>query len=174
MARIGEVLEETKPVPVVEIEPVEEIVGTVTKEEPVPSNVEILSSGVRVQFVKKLPPTVAQQVVVTTFQNANLAADGTVKDDMTSNEQLQLAQRMFDYNKALLSFGLSSGSIKLYDGLPKDTVWLDYLELNPQVRNDNPNVDFKKKVHQELLYLLYVAFATDKDLELIQTKLLDR
>lgn len=143
-------------------------------EEPVPSNVYELSSGVRVQFIKTLPQATTQQVVVTTFQNANLDAKGNVRDNMSQMEQLQLAKRMFDYNKSLLTFALSFGAIKLYDGLPEDSTWLDYLEMNPQVRNDNPDVNFGKKVHQELLYLLYFAFANDDDLELISEHLLSK
>lgn len=164
MARLGQ-NEELK---------VEEVAVEIEKEEPVPANVYTLSSGVRIQFIKRLPQATTQQVVVTTFQDANLDSEGQVRENMSSMEQLKLAKRMFDYNKSLLSFAQSFGAIKLYDGLPSDTTWLEYLEMNPQVRNDNPYVNFNKRVHQELLYLLYVAFANESDLELISEHLLTR
>lgn len=149
------------------------VVSEVTTEKPVPANVVTLSSGVRVQFLGKLPPTTAQQVVVSTFQNSNLDAQGNLKDNMSPIEQLRLAKKMFDYNKAIVSFALSMQLIKLYDGLPADKSWLDYLEVNPIVKADNPNIDFTKKIHQELLYLMYVAFADEKDLEHIGARLLN-
>jgi hypothetical protein len=148
--------------------------AVVAQEKPVPDNVVTLSSGVRVQFLGALPATTAQQIVVTTFQDANLDANGNVKADMSSIEQLKLAKRMFDYNRSILSFALSMRLIKLYDGLPKDSEWLDYLEVNPQVRNDMPDINFHKRVHQELLYLMYIAFATEEDLGYISEKLLNR
>lgn len=146
----------------------------VSEVKPVPANVVTMSSGVRVQFLGKLPTTTTQQIVVTTFQDANLDSSGNIRDNMTSIEQLKLAKRMFDYNKAIVTFALSMGLVKLYDGLPEDKTWLDYLELNPIVRSDNPNVNFTKKIHQELLYLMYIAFADEKDLEYISTKLLNQ
>ncbi len=145
----------------------------VTTEKPVPANVVTLSSGVRVQFIGRLPTTTTQQIVVTTFQDTKIDANGNLRDNMTSIEQLQLAKRMFDYNKAIVTFALSMGLIKLYDGLPADKTWLDYLELNPIVRADNPHVDFNKTVHQQLLYLMYIAFATAEDLEHISNRLLN-
>lgn len=151
-----------------------EVVVEVTREEPVPANVVTLSSGVRVQFVGRLPTALTQQVVVTTFQDANLDANGQVRDGMTSQEQLRLAQRMFDYNRAILSFALSMGLIKLYDGLPKATEWLQYLKFNPLVRASIPDIDFNSKIHQELLFLIYVAFENEKDLEYISDRLLSR
>jgi len=115
-----------------------------------------------------------QQVVVTTFQDAKLDANGQVRDNMTSQENLKLAQRMFDYNRAILSFALSMRLIKLYDGLPKSNEWLEYLKFNPIVRTSVPDVDFASKIHQELLYLLYVAFENEKDLEYISSRLLSQ
>ncbi len=157
-----------------ESEVIEGVVVESVVVKPVPDNVVTLSSGVRVQFIGKLPVTTTQQIVVTTFQDANLDSAGNIRENMTSIEQLRLAKRMFDYNKAIVTFALSMRLIKLYDGLPADKEWLDYLELNPIVRADNPNVDFSKRIHQELLYLMYIAFANDKDLELISSKLLNQ
>ena len=139
---------------------------------PVPTNVVTLSSGVRVQFIGRLPTALTQQIVVTTFQDAKLDANGQVKGDMTNQENMKLAQRMFDYNRAILSFALSMKLIKLYDGLPKDSTWLEFLKFNPLVRASVPDVDYSSKIHQELLYLIYVAFENEKDLEYISSRLL--
>lgn len=141
---------------------------------PVPANVVTLSSGVRVQFLGRLPTATTQQIVVTTFQDAKLDANGQVKGDMTNQENMRLAQRMFDYNRAILSFALSMKLIKLYDGLPKETSWLEYLKFNPLVRASVPDVDYNSKIHQELLYLMYVAFENEKDLEYISARLLSQ
>lgn len=150
------------------------VIVETTDVEPVPTNVVTMSSGVRVQFIGRLPAALTQQVVVTTFQDAKLDANGQVRDNMTSQENLKLAQRMFDYNRAILSFALSMKLIKLYDGLPKDTTWLEYLKFNPLVRASVPDVDYNSKIHQELLYLMYVAFENEKDLEYISARLLSQ
>lgn len=146
----------------------------VVKEEPVPANVITLSSGVRVQFLKQLTPTTSQRIIVTSFQDANIDVDGRVRDDISSSEQLKLAKRMFDYSKAILSFGLAFKALKLYDGMPKDKSWLSYLKLNPIVKLDNPEIDWDDKIHQEMLYLLYEAFANDEDLQYLSEKLLSQ
>jgi len=152
---------------------VSEGVVEVSTAKPVPANVVTLSSGVRVQFLGRLPTTITQQVVVGTFQDANLGADGQIKEGMSSMEQLKLAKKMFHYNKAIVTFALSLKLIKIYDGLPADKEWLDYLQMNPIVAEDNPHVDFNKKIHQEILFLMYVAFANEQDIELISAKLLN-
>lgn len=142
--------------------------------QPVPTNVVTLSSGVRVQFIGRLPTKLTQEIVVSTFQDANLGNDGQVRDNMSSQEQMQLANRMFNYNRAILSFALARGLIKLYDGMPKDNEWLDYLKINPIVKTMMPDIDFNSNIHKTVLYLLFFAFENDKDLELISEKLLSK
>jgi len=169
MARIIETNEVS---PSVERDGIVEVASVASQ--PVPNNVVTLSSGVRVQFLGTLPPTISQQIVVTTFQNANLDANGGVKQNMTSMEQLRLANQMFDYNRSILSFALARKLIKLYDGLPADADWLELLKVNPQIRQAMPDLNFSNRFHQELLYMLYYAFMNEDDIALISEKLLNR
>lgn len=162
MARIGEATQ------------VNDVNVKMTDEAPTPDNVVTLSSGIRVQFLGTLPSYLAQQIVVSTFQNANLDGNGNVRTDMSSVEQLKLAKKMFDYNQSILSFALAEDLIKLHDGLPKDDSWLKPLVMNPTIRSDNPHIDFNDPIHKTLLYLMYRAFATEKDLEYISERLLAR
>lgn len=165
MARIGET-------PTNQTEDTKVVNSVVVDEQPVPDNVVTLSSGVRVQFLGTLPAHLAQQVVVSTFQNANLDANGNVRNNMSSIEQLKLAKRIFEYNQAILSFAIAEDLIRLYDGLPTDMGWLKPLTINPLIRTENPHIDFNDPTHQTFLYLMYRAFANEKDLEYISEKLL--
>ena len=132
-----------------------------------------LSTGVVIRFNKKLPPSLAQRIVVDTFNNTNLGADGTVRDNMTNMEQLALAKRMFGYNQSLIMFGLSMGALEIVRGMPNNTDWLSALKMVPMVRENMPDVDFGNNLHQRALFLLYFGFDTEEDLELLSSNLLN-
>jgi hypothetical protein len=141
--------------------------------EQVPSNVHTLSTGIRVQFLGKLPATVSQNLVVNIFSSSNLEG-GRVVENLTPEAQLKLAYSMFQYTASLVLMGLSEGVLKVYDGLPKNSSWLKTAKINPIIEKSHPNLDWNEPMHQEFVYLLYTAFKTEKDMELLSEQLLQR
>lgn len=140
--------------------------------EVVPDNVFTLSSGVKVQFVKPLSPFTAQQIVILSFNNINVDAQGRVKDNMTSQEQLATAKKMYDFNSALIINGLAEGALKIYGGLPKDNRWLMIMKINPAIASNHPFIDFDEPLHLEFLYLFYTGFINEEDYGLLSKYLL--
>lgn len=139
-----------------------------------PQDVVTLSTGIKVKFVKPLPSNISQNIIVSSFANANIGADGRVRDGMSSDEQLKIAKRLFDYNAALIITGLSNGCLQVYGELPPEAGWLSMAKLNPVIVNNHPSLDFNDKMHKEFVFLFYFGFATEEDFELLSAKLLNR
>jgi hypothetical protein len=142
-------------------------------EEVVPDNVFTLSSGIRVQFVKPLPQSIRQALVISSFNDMNLDSTGRVRDNLSSTEQLGVAKKMYDFNGALIVNGLMSGSLKLYDGLPAGDDWLDQFLINPLIQTMHPFINFEKKLHREFLYLFHNGFLVEEDFTLLSSHLLN-
>ena len=155
-----------------EDEKVVDVVATNAVTEVVPDNVVTLSSGVKVQFIKPLTPFTAQQIVILSFNNINVDAQGRVKDNMTSQEQLATAKKMYDFNSALIINGLAEGALKVYGGLPKDNRWLAIMKINPAIASNHPFIDFNDQLHLEFLYLFYTGFINEEDYGLLSKHLL--
>ena len=133
-----------------------------------------LSSGVVVRFTKKLKSSAAQRIIVDTFNNANLDSTGRVKENASQAEQLALAKRMYEYNLAMITYGVYSGAIEIVSGMPNDNNWLYALKMIPSVKRDMPDIDFGNNMHQRILFLFYEAFQDETDLEILSDNLLDR
>lgn len=171
MARLGQAEEEIEEV-TTEVEK-ETVEVKAVQEEPLPDNVVTLSSGIKVQFHGKLPSGIAQQIVVTTFSDANLQEDGTVNDDLTSIEQLKLAKKMFNYNHTIISFGTMYDLLNLYDKLPRNSKWMRALALNPMIIEAHPKLDLTEQTDIEFVYLCYFVFRNQEDWDLLSNQLLD-
>lgn len=137
----------------------------------VPSNVVTLSSGVRIQFLKRLPPHVSQSIIVNTLAQTNLDADGRVIAEMSNTQQLNLAYKMMAFNYALIAMGLFYECFKPFDELPENKRWLHVLKINPSVRLANPDIDFDSPDDQLYLYLTYFAFVAESDFAVLNEKL---
>ena len=158
------------------VEETEEVVVPVkskVEEEVIPDNVVTLSTGIRVQFLRPLPQSIRQVLVISSFNDMNLDSAGRVKDNLTSAEQLGVAKKMYDFNGAILINGLMTGSIKIYDGLPKDGKWLAPFKINPMIKAQHPDLDFNEPLHLEFLYLFYNAFLDAEDYEILSQKMLN-
>lgn len=155
-----------------EDEKVVDVVATNAVTEVVPENVVELSSGVKVQFIKPLSPFTAQQIVILSFNNINVDAQGRVKNNMTSQEQLATAKKMYDFNSALIINGLAEGALKVYGGLPKDNRWLTIMKINPAIASNHPFIDFNDQLHLDFLYLFYTGFINEDDYALLSKHLL--
>lgn len=149
-------------------------VATKEKDEVVPENVVTLTSGVRVQFLKRLSPFVAQQIVISSFNDINLDSSGRVRDNMSSQEQLATAKKMYDFNAALLINGLLEGAMDVYGEMPKDTRWLAAAKINPLIKSTHPFIDFNDSLHMKFIYLFYHGFVHEDDYQILSEKLLDR
>jgi len=148
--------------------------SVVVSREVEPENVVTLSTGIKVQFFKPLPSAIAQSIVIGSFTDMNIGDDGRVKDNITSQEQLAVAKKMYDYNAALLINGLVKGCVKVYPEMPKDTRWLKPYKLNPLIVNNHPYINFDDDTDVEFLYLFYEAFLSDTDYQVLSDKLLNR
>lgn len=156
-------------------EVVEEQTAVVTTAKDVlPENVVTLTSGVKVQFLKPLPSAIAQNIVIASFNDMNIGDDGRVRDNMSSQEQLAVAKKMYDYNAALLINGLVKGCIKVYPEMPTDTKWLKTYKLNPLISVNHPYLNFDDETDVEFLYLFYEGFIADTDYQILSDKLLNR
>jgi len=153
----------------------EVVVGDVkTATEVEPENVETLSSGVKVQFIKPLSAFTAQQIVILSFNNMNVDAQGRVKDNMTSQEQLSTAKKMYDFNSALIINGLYEGALKIYGESLKDAQWVRMMKINPAIRSNHPDIDFNEPLDLDFLYLFYKGFVTEEDYGLLSKHLLNQ
>lgn len=145
-------------------------------EEVEPDNVFTLTSGVKVQFNGKLPANVSQRLVISAFSGANINADGRVRENMTSTEQLALADKMFNYNAALILHGLRTKVLDLYGGYPDGNEWFEVMQIDPMVEENHPNINLgnPSPLQKKFLFLFYYGFAEDEDWSLLQNQLLDR
>lgn len=139
----------------------------------VPDNVVTLTSGVRVQFIKPLPPHLAQQIVIASFNNINVDSSGRVKDNLTAQEQLGVAKKLYDFNAALLLNGLQQKCLTIYGGLPQDNSWLENLLMNPIVINSFPHFNENNKMHVDFLFLFYEGFIHESDFDILSKKLVN-
>lgn len=136
-------------------------------------NAVTLSSGVKVIFKKKLPPAIGQRLVVSAFNDANITAEGRVRSNISTTEQLQLAQKMFNYNAALILNGLYWDCLELDGGLPENTRWLSLLKANPMIKENHPDIDFSDEIHKIFMFLFYFGFSNDEDLGILSSNLLE-
>lgn len=141
--------------------------------EVLPDNVVTLSSGVNVQFVKQLPSHVAQQIVIASFNDIHVDSKGRVKDNLTAQEQLGVAKKLYDFNAALLLNGLQLKCINIYGGLPSDESWLENLLMNPIVTTSFPYLNKNNKLHVEFLFLFYEGFINESDFDTLSKKLVN-
>ncbi len=154
----------------------EEVVEVEAKvaDEVVPSNVEVLSTGIRVQFIKMLPSYIGQGIVINSFNDLNVDKNGRVRDDLSSGDQLKVAKKLYDFNAALLLHGLNEDCIKIYDSLPENKRWLNVMKMNPLITSAHPFVNFDDELHQNFLFLFYIAFVNEDDWGLLSKHLLGR
>ena len=131
-------------------------------EAPVDPSVIELSTGVLVRF-NDIPNTIAQEIVTSIFEDTQLKADGTIRENLSQTEQLALASAMMDLNSALIS----AGGVELVSDLPNSEDWLDKHLLNPVVMRKHPRLDLTKHTHIVFLYLRYEAFNTEEDWALL-------
>lgn len=141
------------------------------KSEVNPDNVFTLSSGIRVKFIKRLDAFTAQQIVVLSFNNINMDSSGRVRNNMSSQEQLATAKKMYDFNSSLILNGLVQGCLELYDEVPNDK-WLKAMKINPAINSNHPDIDWKDPLHVEFLYLFYKGFVNEDDYALLSKHLL--
>lgn len=147
----------------------------VTPPEPVevvPDNVVTLSTGVRVQFLGKLPQHIAQRIVVNLFHENNIDVANRVVDNANQQKQMELAYSMFQMNSSLVSNGMFFGVLKLWDE-PKDRRWLRLAQNDASIYDSHPNLDWNDKESQDFIYMLHFAFTSLEDFELLSQKLLN-
>lgn len=80
-----------------------------------------------------------------------------------SMKQLDSLSDLDDFYMSILAERV----VTLTDGLPEDDTWHDYLLMNKQIMKGNPHYDSSKSVMKETMFLRYVIFRSQENLDLL-------